>query len=71
MATAGIFFFEAALTSCGILIVDCKTENVCGYVNVQSLYQPVLLFSESFALETVAVCFLQTADEWHQKPLLN
>jgi hypothetical protein len=29
------------------------------------------LFSESFALETVAVCFLQTADEWHQKPLLN
>jgi hypothetical protein len=45
---------------------------MCGYVNVQSLYQPVLfLFSESFALETVAVCFLQTADEWHQKPLLN
>jgi hypothetical protein len=25
MATAGIFSFEA-LTSCGILIVDCKTE---------------------------------------------
>jgi hypothetical protein len=21
------FFFEAALTNCGILIVDCKTEN--------------------------------------------
>jgi hypothetical protein len=38
------FSFEAALTSCGILIVDCKTENVCGYVNVQSLYQPVLFF---------------------------
>jgi hypothetical protein len=44
---------------------------LCGYVNAQSLYQPVLLFSESFALETVAVVFLQTADEWHQKPLLN
>jgi hypothetical protein len=68
MATAGIFSFEA-LTSCGILIVDCKTE--WWWLNAQSLYQPVLLFSESFALETVAVCFLQTADEWHQKPLLN
>jgi hypothetical protein len=36
------FFFEAALTSCGILIVDCKRRIGCGYVNAQSLYQPVL-----------------------------
>jgi hypothetical protein len=46
------FFFEAALTNCGILIVDCKTENWVWLCKcTKSVSTSTFLFSDSSVLK--------------------
>jgi hypothetical protein len=67
MATAGIFCCEAASTRAGILI-RLQTENcMVMQMHKTTINKHFLILRVSF--EIVAVCFLQTADEFYQKPL--